>query len=81
VEANMAVPTANEIAIAVWQMVLEGALTAEQMQRIMLAALAGKRQGLGTGTEEYLGVDGATPRVTFTPDDANGNGTTVVDGA
>ena len=81
VEANMAVPTANEIAIAVWQMVLEGALTAEQMQRIMLAALAGKRSGLGTAAEKYMGLDGVTPRVTFTPSDASGNGTTVVDGA
>lgn len=69
------------IAAAVWAEVLEGALTAADMQRIKLAALAGKRQGLGTATEEYLGQDGVTPRITFTPTDANGNGTTVVDGA
>jgi hypothetical protein len=81
VEANMTVPTANEIATAVWQMVLEGALTAEQIMRIKLAALAGKRQGLGTATEAYLAQDGVTPRVTFTPSDASGNGTTVVDGS
>lgn len=68
-------------AAAVWQSALEGTLTAEQMQRIMLAALAGKRSGLGTTTEEYMGQDGITPRVTFTPSDASGNGTTVVDGA
>lgn len=77
----MAVPTAAQIAAAVWAEVLEGTLTAAQMQRIKLAALAGKRQGLGTATEEYLGLDGVTPRVTFTPVDVNGNGTTVVDGA
>ena len=81
VEANMAVPTAAQIAAAVWAEVLEGTLTAAQMQRIKLAALAGKRKGLGTATEEYLGLDGVTPRVTFTPADASGNGTTVVDGA
>ena len=69
------------IAAAVWAEVLEGTLTAAQMQRIKLAALSGKRQGLGTATEEYLGLDGVTPRVTFTPVDVNGNGTTVVDGA
>ena len=68
------------IAAAVWAEVLEGTLTAAQMQRIKLAALAGKREGLGTATEEYMGVDGTTPRVTFTPSDAAGNGSTVVDG-
>lgn len=76
-----ATPTADEIAAAVWSYILEGALTAEQMQRIMLAALAGKRSGLGTATEQYMGLDGTTPRVTFTPSDAAGNGTTVVDGS
>jgi hypothetical protein len=71
----------NAIAAAVWGTILEGTLTAEQIQRINLAALAGKRQGLGTATEEYLAQDGVTPRVTFTPSDASGNGTTVVDGS
>lgn len=80
VEANMAVPTTSEIAAAVWSYILEGALTAEQMQRIMLAALAGKRSGLGTATEQYMGLDGVTPRVTFTPTDEYANGTTIVDG-
>lgn len=65
----------------VWAEVLEGTLTAAQIQRIKLAALAGKRQGLGTATEAYLAQDGVTPRVIFTPADAAGNGTTVVDGA
>jgi len=73
--------TAAQIAAAVWAEVLEGTLSAGDIQRIKLAALAGKRQGLGTATEEYLGVDGVTPRVTFTPIDAAGNGTTVVDGS
>lgn len=73
--------TAADIAAAVWAEVLEGTLTAAQMQRIQLAALAGKRQGLGTANEEYLGLDGVTPRVTFTPADADGNGTTALNGA
>lgn len=72
---------AAQNAAAVWESVLEGALTAEQMQRVMLAALAGKRSGLGTAVEEYMAQDGATPRVTFTPTDARGNGSTVVNGA
>lgn len=79
VEANM--PTPAQYAAAVWSQVLEGALTAEQMQRILLASLAGKRAGLGTATEEYMGVDGVTPRVTFTPTDSSGNGSTVLDGS
>lgn len=76
-----ATPTADEIAAAVWSYILEGALTAEQMQRIMLAALAGKRQGLaeGPGTVTYYGQDGVTPRVTL-PHDGYGNGTPTVDG-
>lgn len=69
------------IAAAVWAEVLEGTLTAADMQRIKLAALAGKRQGLGTATEEYLAQDGVTPRITFVPTDAAGNGTPVVDGS
>ena len=64
-----------------WAEVLEGTLTAADMQRIKLAALAGKRQGLGTATEEYLAQDGVTPRITFAPTDAAGNGTPVVDGS
>lgn len=60
--------------------VLEGTITEADAQRIMLAAMAGKRQGLGTATEEYLAQDGTTPRITFTPLDDQGNGTTVVDG-
>jgi len=81
VEANMAVPTTAQIAAAVWAEVLEGTLTAEQMQRIMLAALAGKRAGLGTATEQYMAQDNVTPRITFTPIDEHANGTTVVDGS
>lgn len=64
---------------AVWTQVLEG-LTAEEMMRIMLAALSGKRQGLGTPTEEYMARDGVTPRITLAAD-AAGNGTPVVNGA
>jgi hypothetical protein len=71
-------PTASSIADAVWTKALEG-LTAEEMMRVMLAALAGKRQGIGSATEQYMGQDGVTPRITLTPD-VNGNGTPVIDG-
>lgn len=69
---------ADTMPAAIWQRTLEG-LTAEQMMRIMLAALAGKRQGLGTATEQYLAQDGTTPRITLTPD-ASGNGAPTLNG-
>ena len=69
----------ERIANAMWVKPIEG-LTAEEMMRVMLAALAGKREGLGTATERYMARDGVTPRITLVPD-ANGNGTPIVDGA
>lgn len=64
-----------------WTEVIESGLTAAEIMRIITAALAGKRVGLGTATEEYMGRDGVTPRITFTPTDAEGNGDTTVDGS
>ena len=60
--------------------VIEGDLTEAGLLRVLLAALAGKRQGLGTTTEQYMGRDGTTPRITLTPDQ-NGNGTPTINGA
>jgi hypothetical protein len=60
---------------------LEGDLSFEDAFRIMLAALTGKRTGLGTGVETYHGVDGTTERVVFTQDDEFGNGEAVLDGS
>ena len=68
-----------DIISGVWSKAVEG-LTAEETMRVMLAALAGKRQGLGTATEEYMAQDGVTPRITLTPD-AAGNGTPTINGA
>jgi hypothetical protein len=65
------------IAAEVWSTPLE-TLTAEEIMRVLLAALAGARSGLGSGTEEYLAQDGTTPRITFSPD-AQGNGTPIID--
>jgi len=77
--ATGAGPTAAAIAAATWAHIIEGALSAEELQRIQLAALAGKRAGMGTGTEQYFAQDGTTPRITLEADDA-GNGTPVLDG-
>ena len=76
----MALPAATDVASSVGARVIEGSLTADQVERIKLAALAGKRQGLGTATEQYMAQNGTTPRITLTPD-ANGNGLPVLDGS
>lgn len=60
---------------------VEGGLSQDEVSRIMLAALAGKREGLGTATEQYMAQDGTTPRITLTGFDASGNGTPAVDGS
>lgn len=70
----------TSIGAAVAQRTLDGSLTVEQSQRVMLAALAGKRSGLGTATETYYGQNGTTPRITLTPADAAGNGTPSING-
>lgn len=64
-------PTPAQVASAVWAQVLEGTLSAEGFQKIMLAALAGKSSGVGTGTETYLAQDGVTSRITATFDSNN----------
>lgn len=69
----------NGIAAAVWAKQLE-TLTAEEIMRVTLAALAGKREGIGTATETYYARNGVTPRITLTPD-VNGNGIPTVNGA
>jgi hypothetical protein len=74
-------PTAADIAAAVWQRAIESGLTAEQMLRIMLAPLAGKATGVGTGAEIYLAQDGLTARVTASFDASGNRASVAVDGA
>lgn len=57
--------------------VVEDGKTMREVLRIMAAVLAGKVSGAGTGTETFVGLDGATDRVVSTVD-ASGNRTTVV---
>lgn len=66
----------EQIAAAVWQRILETGLSAEAMQRIFLAALAGKTSGIGGLNETYLAQDGVTPRIAA-GFDANSNRTSV----
>ena len=67
-------------AAQVWQYLTEGAESAEQTMRIMRAALAGKRAGLGGPTESYYSKDGTKVRISFPPIDNYGNGTPTTDG-
>jgi hypothetical protein len=64
--------TAQAIATAVWAETLD-VITAEQTMKVVLAALAGKRAGIGTATERYYDSAVTTAVVTFAPD-ARGNG-------
>ena len=74
-------PTVSDIADAVHDEVIEGALTSRQIQRIMLAPLAGKSTGAGTATVSFRDTADAKDRITATVDD-NGNRTAVtLDGA
>lgn len=63
-------------AAELWQRSIEGALTAEQMMRIMLAALAGRSTGVGSSIERYKSQDGAVDRISATLD-GNFNRTSV----
>lgn len=64
--------------LAVWEgFALEAGLTPGAMLRIVVAAVAGRTEGIGTNTERYFSVDGSKPRITATFD-AQGNRTTIV---
>jgi hypothetical protein len=78
---GVAGPTAGDIAVAVWQRALESGITAEQMLRIMLAALAGTSQDTGTSIERYFGIDKTTARLTATFDKLGNRSSVVIDGA
>ena len=65
------------IAIAVWQKILEGGLTAEEIMKVMGAVLAGTVSGAGYGIETFKGLDKTTDRVVSTVD-ADGNRSSVI---
>lgn len=58
-------------AAQVWQHAIENGLTAEQLLRIITAALSGQSTGIGTTQEHYKSVTGAKDRITV---DFDGNG-------
>ena len=65
----------------VWNKQVEGTYTAQQVMRIMSAALAGKASGLDTNAPVFRDISDTTNRITATTD-ASGNRTAVtVNGA
>jgi hypothetical protein len=68
-------------AAQVWAHLIEGGMSAEQMQRVQFAAIAGKSTGVGTDTETYMGVDGETQRLVVTFDSFGNRETVAVDGS
>ena len=65
------------IAIAVWQKIMEGGLTAEEIMKVMGAVLAGTVSGAGSGIETFKGLDKTTDRIVSTVD-ADGNRSSVM---
>jgi len=61
---------------AVWEYALEGTFTAEEVMRIMSAALAGKASGLDAAAPVFRDINDTKDRITATTD-ANGNRTAV----
>lgn len=73
-------PSAADVATAVWQRVLEG-LSAEEMMRVMLAALSGRTTGIGSRSEQYLSRDASKPRLTAEFDVAGNRTAVSLDGS
>ena len=63
-------------ATQVWNKQVEGSFTAEEVMRIMSAALAGKASGLDTSSPVFRDISDTTNRITATTD-SNGNRTAV----
>ena len=80
--AGMIVASGGLVTAAdVWASAIEGGLSAQQLLRIVLSALAGRTAGIGTASEQYKSQDGATNRIDAAFD-GNGNRTSVaVNGA
>lgn len=66
----------ESLATAVWTQALEGVYTAEEMMRVMAAALAGEVSGAGTSTITIRDINDATDRIVATVD-GTGNRTAI----
>ena len=75
-EANMAIPTAAEIATAIYANTIDGK-TLTQHIRLLSAVLGGKVSGAGTGTETFRDIADTVDRVVVTVD-SSGNRTAIM---
>jgi len=75
-EANLAIPTANDNATAVLNFTTDGAFTLKECIRLLNAVAAGKVSGAGTGTEVFRDLADTKDRIVATVD-ANGNRTAI----
>lgn len=73
-------PSLDAIAAAVWQHILEGGFSAEALQRILLAALAGTSERTGNTITFTSPVDGSTIRITGSFDAQNNRTGVILDG-
>lgn len=71
----------TDIIDGVWAKALESGLTAEEITRIMLAALSGKTTGIGTTNEKYKSVDALKDRIDATFDVDSNRTTVILDGS
>lgn len=73
-------PSANQIAAAVHQYVVESGFSFEQMVRLQMAMLANKLTGAGTDTETFWSMDGTKPRIVMPVDQFGNRGIPTRDG-
>lgn len=71
----------HQIAAAVGSRTVEGTMSQDAMTRVILAALAGRTEGIGTLTEKYKSADGAKDRITVSFDASSNRTTIVLDGS
>jgi hypothetical protein len=79
--SGVAAPTAEQNAAAVGARIVEGAMSQDAMTRVILAALAGRSEGIGTLTEKYKSLDGMEDRITVSFDASSNRTTIVLDGS
>jgi hypothetical protein len=78
---NVEAATGGAGAAAVWQRVIEDGLSAEEILRVILAAVSGRTTGLGTNTETYLSRDGTRSRLVIDFDGQNNRTSVTLDAA
>ena len=71
----------TDIITGTWENALEGSMTAEQMMRIMAAALWGKASGLDTNSPVYRSIFDNKDRITATTDQHGNRSSVTMDGS